>query len=83
MSSDWRMCRGQEDVVLVEEEMRRTIEYGFWYSGEWVQRGTQWAGTVEKELEEGLVAYAADIGCKDDNEGPPDYEDEDDDELLE
>ncbi|KAJ6479819.1 hypothetical protein C8R45DRAFT_1054444 [Mycena sanguinolenta] len=30
-----RTRRWHEDVVLVEEEMRRTIEYGHWLAGEW------------------------------------------------
>ncbi|KAJ7474959.1 hypothetical protein FB451DRAFT_1397828 [Mycena latifolia] len=54
-----RMRRWHEDVVLVEEEMCRTIKYGYWSGGEWVRRARQRAGTVEAALEEGLVAYAA------------------------
>ncbi|KAJ7702934.1 hypothetical protein B0H16DRAFT_1347222 [Mycena metata] len=130
-----RMRRWREDVVLVEEEMRRTIEYGYWASVEWLARAnarTNRGGS--EELEEGLVAYAFeqadredrtcgkltadwaairakgraylanevvagehvivdivgdedadDDGVDDDEveEGPPDYEDEGDDEVLE
>jgi hypothetical protein len=52
-----RMRRWREDVVLVEEEMRRTIEYGHWAGHEWARRVDARAG-VEEELLEGLRAYA-------------------------
>lgn len=51
------MRRWREDVVLVEEEMRRTIEYGFWSALEWGKRGTA-RKEVSSELTEGLMAYA-------------------------
>ncbi|KAJ7827777.1 hypothetical protein B0H14DRAFT_2595092 [Mycena olivaceomarginata] len=52
-----RMRRWHEDIVLVEEEMRRTIEYGVWMGGEWETRAT--ARPVESPaLAEGLRAYA-------------------------
>ncbi|KAF7365867.1 CxC2 domain-containing protein [Mycena venus] len=127
-----RMRRWQEDVVLVKEEMRRTIEYGYWSACEWARRAEARAGTVGEELLEGLTAYAREqqnretktceklttnwakirekgraylaretvagvevvvplddeedrIGEGDDGEeeGPPDYEDEGDDDILE
>ncbi|KAJ7767527.1 hypothetical protein DFH07DRAFT_769622 [Mycena maculata] len=53
-----RMCRWHEDTVLVEEEMRRTIEYGFWAAKKWIWRGSQRRGSVDAVLEEGLQAYA-------------------------
>ncbi|KAJ7678410.1 hypothetical protein B0H17DRAFT_1236048 [Mycena rosella] len=53
-----RMRRWDEDVVLVEEEMRRTIQYGYWEAGEWLQRSVAREGTFAPELEEGLKAYA-------------------------
>ncbi|KAF8151201.1 hypothetical protein K438DRAFT_1623891 [Mycena galopus ATCC 62051] len=53
-----RMRRWHEDVVLVEEEMRRTIEYGYWSAGTWATREERRARTVEPELQEGLAAYA-------------------------
>jgi hypothetical protein len=52
------MRRWQEDVVLVEEEMRRTVEYGYWSACEWARRAGGRAGTVDNELLEGLTAYA-------------------------
>jgi hypothetical protein len=124
-----RMRRWQEDVVLVEEEMCRTIEYGYWSAYEWARRAGARAGTVDSELLEGLTAYAREqqnretTTCErlttnwakirekgraylaretvagvevvvllddeeeqigdDGEEGPPDYEDEGDDEILE
>ncbi|KAJ6476013.1 hypothetical protein C8R47DRAFT_1178917 [Mycena vitilis] len=53
-----RMRRWHEDVVLVEEEMRRTIEYGHWMALEWDSRTEARVGAVEPELMEGLRAYA-------------------------
>ncbi|KAJ7441221.1 hypothetical protein FB451DRAFT_982786, partial [Mycena latifolia] len=52
------MRRWHEDVVLTEEEMCRTIEYGYWSSGEWICRAMLRAGAVEPALDEGLRAYA-------------------------
>jgi hypothetical protein len=118
-----------EDVVLVEEEMRRTIEYGHLAGHVWAERADVQAGTVDDELLEGLAAYAHeqedreattsnnltkkwagirlkgrtylaretalgvdivvpldddDVGeeGEEEEEGPPDYEDEGDDEIL-
>ncbi|KAF7372003.1 CxC2 domain-containing protein [Mycena venus] len=107
-----RTRRWDEDVVLVEEEMRRTIEYGHSMARKWKQRAGARAGTIEPELLEGLMAYAHEQevretatsamltanpgvevvvllddevgeGQGDEEDGPPDYEDEGDDELLE
>ncbi|KAJ7029322.1 hypothetical protein C8F04DRAFT_1264984 [Mycena alexandri] len=129
-----RMNRWHEDVVLVEEEMRRTIEYGYWSAYEWLARSTERANSeVSEELQEGLMVYALEQADRenrtcakltadwskirekgraylaketmggehvvvsiegeeeeddddsdgDDEEGPPDYEDEGDDEVME
>ncbi|KAF8210714.1 hypothetical protein K438DRAFT_97234, partial [Mycena galopus ATCC 62051] len=127
------MRRWHEDVVLVEEEMRRTIEYGHWAAGEWARRADARAGVVEDEVLEGLKVYAREQEVREtttcetltakwagmrekgraylaretapgvevvvplddeedggedgrdneDEEGPPDYEDEGDNEVLE
>ncbi|KAF8145921.1 hypothetical protein K438DRAFT_1498209, partial [Mycena galopus ATCC 62051] len=53
-----RMCRWYEDVVLTEEEMRRTIEYGRWAGAQWIIRAGARRGTVDEELLEGLQAYS-------------------------
>jgi hypothetical protein len=54
-----RMRRWHEDVVLVEEEMRHTIEYGYWSAAEWGTRAGIREGMAEEELREGLAAYTA------------------------
>jgi hypothetical protein len=51
-----RSNRWREDVVLVEEEMRRTIEYGYWAAWEWSERAARRASVVDAELQEGLNA---------------------------
>ncbi|KAJ7238457.1 hypothetical protein C8J57DRAFT_1439079 [Mycena rebaudengoi] len=53
-----RMHRWQEDMVLVEEEMRRTIELGRFMAGVWATRATARTEGADRELKEGLVAYA-------------------------
>ncbi|KAJ7186240.1 hypothetical protein B0H12DRAFT_1032304, partial [Mycena haematopus] len=53
-----RMRRWYEDAVLVEEEMRRTIEFGFWAAEEWITRAGRRINTVSAELQEGLEAYS-------------------------
>ncbi|KAF8174368.1 hypothetical protein K438DRAFT_1980398 [Mycena galopus ATCC 62051] len=54
-----RMRCWHEDIVLVEEEMRqRTIAYGYYAAAEWVARTAARADMVDKELLEGLTAYA-------------------------
>ncbi|KAF8146729.1 hypothetical protein K438DRAFT_2092496 [Mycena galopus ATCC 62051] len=53
-----RMRRWHEDVVLVEEEMRRTIQYGYWEAGQWLERSLAREGVVDDVLQEGLKAYA-------------------------
>ncbi|KAJ7175600.1 hypothetical protein C8R46DRAFT_890642 [Mycena filopes] len=58
-----RSRRWREELVLVEEEMRRTIEYGVWAKQRWIARasartvmlGTTAATTLE--VAEGVKAY--------------------------
>ncbi|KAJ7025446.1 hypothetical protein C8F04DRAFT_1212864 [Mycena alexandri] len=45
-----RMRRWHKDIVLVEEEMRCTIQYGYWEAG-------GMAKAVDEVLQEGLKAY--------------------------
>ncbi|KAJ7855815.1 hypothetical protein B0H13DRAFT_2357656 [Mycena leptocephala] len=52
-----RMRRWHEDVVLVEEEMGRTIQYSYWEAGEWLQRSVARENQVDPVLGEGLKAY--------------------------
>ncbi|KAJ7044201.1 hypothetical protein C8F04DRAFT_942455 [Mycena alexandri] len=59
-----RSKRWREDLVLVEEEMRRTIEFGQWAERRWVARAsarTVMLGTtksISPEVAEGVRAYA-------------------------
>ncbi|KAF8198791.1 hypothetical protein K438DRAFT_1583966 [Mycena galopus ATCC 62051] len=52
-----RMRRWNKDVVLVEEEMCRTLEYGHWMAAEWAACVGVQATDVDTELQEGLAAY--------------------------
>jgi hypothetical protein len=54
-----RTRRWHEDIVLLEEEMRRTIEYGNWMAAEWEDQATARTKNVDAALAEGLRAYAA------------------------
>ncbi|KAJ7234287.1 hypothetical protein C8J57DRAFT_1575463 [Mycena rebaudengoi] len=53
-----RVQRWREDVVLVEEEMKRTIASGHFLAGAWETRATARTEEVDAELKEGLAAYA-------------------------
>ncbi|KAJ7242525.1 hypothetical protein C8J57DRAFT_1526216 [Mycena rebaudengoi] len=52
-----RTRRWDEDVVLVEEEMRRTIETGGFLARRWRERAMARTRGMDAELAEGLVAY--------------------------
>ncbi|KAJ7152235.1 hypothetical protein C8R43DRAFT_1087891 [Mycena crocata] len=53
-----RTRRWHEDIVLVEEEMERTIEFGAWSAATWRVRATARTRNMTPELAEGLQAYA-------------------------
>ncbi|KAJ7737187.1 hypothetical protein DFH07DRAFT_870629 [Mycena maculata] len=59
-----RSKRWREELVTVEEEMRRTIQYGVWEKVRWMERAsarTMMLGTTEAitpEVQEGAQAYA-------------------------
>ncbi|KAJ7756679.1 hypothetical protein B0H16DRAFT_1314869 [Mycena metata] len=59
-----RSRRWHEDLVLVEEEMRRTIEFGKWSERRWLEWAGAWTvmlGTtseISPEVTEGVRAYA-------------------------
>ncbi|KAJ7906618.1 hypothetical protein B0H13DRAFT_2505539 [Mycena leptocephala] len=59
-----RMHRWHEDVVLTEEEIPRTIEYGYWSAFEWIRRAPLRANDVSDELLEGLAAYSREQECR-------------------
>ncbi|KAJ7019036.1 hypothetical protein C8F04DRAFT_1276736 [Mycena alexandri] len=59
-----RSNRWREDLVLVEEEMRRTLEYGRYAERQWKARAEARTlmlgkgGIIEPEVKEGVRAYA-------------------------
>jgi hypothetical protein len=52
------MRRWHEDIVVVDEEMRRTIDFGAYMEGEWEARATARTARMTPALAEGLRAYA-------------------------
>ena len=65
MRSKWaksraRAARSQEEVMLLKEEMRRTLESLAWEAEEWKKRAVKRAeqATLEDGLKDGLRAYA-------------------------
>jgi hypothetical protein len=60
-----RSKRWREDLVIVEEEMHRTIEFGDWAEQRWIERSTArtvmlggGGVTISEEVAEGARAYA-------------------------
>jgi hypothetical protein len=53
-----RALRWKEELVLLDEEMRRTLVFGEWMAEEWSRRSSV-RSTVDSILAEGLAAYAA------------------------
>lgn len=63
MRVEWAQCiaradRWEEEVVLLQEEMRRTIQFLEWKSKEWTSMADARAGVVTPEVCSGLSAYA-------------------------
>lgn len=52
-----RANRSREEVSLLKEEMRRTIESLEWWSQWWKDKPTSWPGVLS-QLSEGMKAYA-------------------------
>jgi hypothetical protein len=52
-----RAERWKEEIQLVEEEMRRSLEFGRWLGSWWMQRASIRTG-ITSQLQEGLIAYA-------------------------
>jgi hypothetical protein len=52
-----RAERWQEEVILLEEEMRRVLEFWQWKAGWWENQPSR-RGTDLEMLTEGLLAYA-------------------------
>ena len=62
---EWLKCqaraiRWKEEILLVEEEMRRSLEFGRWLGSRWMQRASI-RTAITSHLQEGLVAYAAEM----------------------
>jgi hypothetical protein len=53
--------RWREEVLLVEEEMRRALEFSRWLSSWWIHQATTRTG-ITSHLQEGLSAYATEMG---------------------
>lgn len=58
--------RWNEEVVLLDEEMRRVIEYCGWKASWWKQQASQ-RGDVSPELAEGLLAFAEEQAAMEDS----------------
>ena len=58
MNARARMHRWEEELRLIPEEIRRSIEYFEWHAKWWEDRATM-RTEVSGELREGLAAYAA------------------------
>ncbi|KAF8202527.1 hypothetical protein BJ912DRAFT_842756 [Pholiota molesta] len=63
LRSEWaksraRVNRSTEEVLLLKEEMRRTLEFLEWKATWWLERQSLRTG-LSKELTEGLIVYAA------------------------
>jgi hypothetical protein len=52
-----RAMRWSEEVDLLEEEMRRVLEFLDWHANWWEAQAARWA-ELETEMMEGLAAYA-------------------------
>ena len=68
---EWAKCqacadRWNEEVVLLNEEMRRVIEYCGWKASWWKQQASQ-RGDVSPELAEGLLAFAEEQAAMEDS----------------
>ena len=62
---EWLKCRARanrwkEEIQLVEEEMRRSLEFCRWLGQSWLERATSRTG-MTSHLQEGLLAFAAEM----------------------
>jgi len=63
MRVEWAQCvaradRWEEEVILLQEEMRRVVHFLEWKSKNWVSRADARAGAVTPAVHSGLSAYA-------------------------
>ena len=62
MRAEWaqtraRMCRWEEEVLIIQEEMRRVLAFFEWKSTWWLEQANQRQG-LESSIESGVIAYA-------------------------
>ena len=62
MRAEWaqtraRMCRWDEELLIIQEEMRRVLAFFEWKSTWWLEQGNQRQG-LKSSIESGVVAYA-------------------------
>ena len=63
MQLEWAQCmaraaRWEEEVILLQEEMGRVVQFLEWKSRDWFSRGDARAGTVASAVCVGILAYA-------------------------
>ena len=63
MRVEWAQCmaradRWEEEVILLQEEMRRVVQFLEWRSGDWLTKADSRAGTTPPTVHSGLSAYA-------------------------
>jgi hypothetical protein len=62
MRTEWaqtraRMCRWNEELLIIQEEMRRVLAYFEWRSSWWLEQGNRRTG-LESSVQSGVMAYA-------------------------
>ena len=62
MRTEWaqtraRMCRWKEELLIIQEEMRRVIAFFEWRSAWWLEQANR-RQTLEPSIESGVIAYA-------------------------
>ncbi|KDR65963.1 hypothetical protein GALMADRAFT_232763 [Galerina marginata CBS 339.88] len=62
MRTEWaqthaHMCRWKEELLIIQEEMRRVLAFFKWKSAWWLEQASQ-RETVEPAVQSGIVAYA-------------------------
>ncbi|KDR76587.1 hypothetical protein GALMADRAFT_67342 [Galerina marginata CBS 339.88] len=62
MRAEWaqtraRMCRWDEELLILQEEMRRVLAFFEWKASWWLEQGNR-RRNLESSVESGLIAYA-------------------------
>jgi hypothetical protein len=62
MRTEWaqtraRMCRWNEELLIIQEEMRRVLAYFEWKSSWWLEQANR-RSSLEPSVQSGVVAYA-------------------------